>query len=103
MESLGLARCLADRLCDGMGMAEKERSVMRHKHSWVEIAGEGSWTGYGCKCGMVLEVDHIDGSQEVRDKPVVLQGIGVPDRGGLTRSRILIVMKEAGRRVTDSN
>lgn len=30
-------------------------------------------------------------------KPVVLQGIGVPDRGGLTRSRILIVMKEVER------
>lgn len=31
------------------------------------------------------------------DRPVVLQGIGLPDRGGLIRSRILIVMKEAGR------
>lgn len=30
-------------------------------------------------------------------KPVVLQGIGLPDRGGLTRSRILIVMKEVER------
>ncbi len=36
-------------------------------------------------------------------KPVVLQGIGMPDRAGLTRSRIVIVMKEGGRRVTDSN
>ena len=36
-------------------------------------------------------------------KPVVLRGIGVPDRAGLTQSRIVIVMKEAGRRVTDSN
>lgn len=30
-------------------------------------------------------------------RPVILQGIGVPDRGGLNRSRILIVMKEADR------
>jgi len=29
--------------------------------------------------------------------PVVLQGIGVPDRGGLQQSRILIVMKETAR------
>ena len=39
---------------------------MEHKHRWVEIAGEGSWTGYGCLCGMAKEVDHQDGSEEVR-------------------------------------
>ena len=38
-----------------------------HKHKWIEIAGEGSWTGYGCSCKMVREVDHQDGSEEIRE------------------------------------
>lgn len=54
--------------------------------------------------GLQIRIDAEDWAQfQVQrligdmDKPVVLQGIGVPDRGGLTRSRILIVMKEVGR------
>jgi hypothetical protein len=40
---------------------------MAHRHRWIEIDGEGSWTGYGCRCGMVKEVDHQDNSFEVRE------------------------------------
>jgi len=56
------------------------------------------------RSGLQIRIDAEDWAQfQVRRligdgyKPVVLQGIGVPDRGGLSRSRILIVMKEAGR------
>ena len=54
--------------------------------------------------GLQIRIDAEDWAQfQVRHligdphKPLVLQGIGVPHRGGLTRSRIVIVMKEAGR------
>jgi len=54
--------------------------------------------------GLQIRIDAEDWAQfQVRHligdphKPLVLQGIGVPDRGGLTWSRILIVIKEAGR------
>ena len=59
---------------------------------------------YEVRRGLQIRIDSEDWAQfQVQrligdvDKPVVLQGIGVPNRGGLERSRILIVMKEVGR------
>ena len=39
---------------------------MAHPHRWIEMAGEGAWTGFGCQCGRVKEVDLPDGSTEIR-------------------------------------
>ena len=59
---------------------------------------------YEVRRGLQIRIDSEDWAQfQVQrligegHRPVILQGIGVPDRGGLTRSRILIVMKEVGR------